>query len=120
MVKEVEHIFFIFYLLFCCFLGLILFLLSLTLSFSSPDFEKISPYECGFQPFQNSRFPFNVKYFKVALLFVVFDLEVIFLLPWVSNIQELGLWGNSYVMFFLSFLILGYFVEWCQGIFEWV
>ena len=89
------------------------------LIFSNYDIEKISAYECGFNPFFETRTPFDVKYYIVALLFIIFDLEVIFLFPWISVLKFLGFLGYFSVLIFLVILILGFFYEWLKGALDW-
>lgn len=84
-----------------------------------PDAEKYSPYECGFEPFQNARMKFDVKYYLVAILFIVFDLEVAFLFPWAVVLNKIG-WAGFYAgLIFLAILTIGFFYEWKKGALEW-
>ena len=84
-----------------------------------PDKEKSSPYECGFEPFQDSRLEFDVRFYLVAILFIIFDLEIMFLFPWaitLGKIGELGFWS---MMIFLGLLTVGFIYEWKKGALEW-
>ena len=85
----------------------------------NPDPEKLSAYECGFEPFNNSRIEFDVRFYLVAILFIIFDLEIAFLFPWaisLSNIGNLGFWS---MMIFLVILAVGFIYEWKKGALEW-
>ena len=84
-----------------------------------PTSEKISPYECGFEPFSSSRIRFDVRFYLVAILFIIFDLEVVFLFPWAVSLGEIGILGFWSMMFFLSVLTIGFIYEWKKGALEW-
>ncbi|WP_308447377.1 NADH-quinone oxidoreductase subunit A [Parachitinimonas caeni] len=86
-----------------------------------PDPEKLSPYECGFEAFEDARMQFDVRYYLVAILFILFDLEVAFLLPWAAVLKsgEIGFVGFLSMMFFLAILIVGFAYEWAKGALEW-
>lgn len=84
-----------------------------------PDKEKRSPYECGFEPFEDARMQFDVRYYLVAILFILFDLEVAFLVPWALVLKELGLFGFFSMMIFLTILVVGFIYEWKKGALEW-
>ena len=84
-----------------------------------PDPEKLSPYECGFEPFEDARMKFDVRYYLVAILFILFDLEIAFLFPWAVVINEIGLGGFFAMMLFLAILIVGFIYEWMRGALEW-
>ena len=89
------------------------------LSPKKPDPEKLSAYECGFEPFNDSRMEFDVRFYLVAILFIIFDLEIAFLFPWaisLSNIGNLGFWS---MMIFLVILAVGFIYEWKKGALEW-
>ena len=85
----------------------------------SPDPEKNSPYECGFEAFEDARMKFDVRYYLVAILFILFDLEIAFLFPWASVINEIGLFGYVSMMLFLGILVVGFVYEWMKGALEW-
>lgn len=84
-----------------------------------PDNEKDSPYECGFEPFQDSRMKFDVRYYLVAILFIIFDLEIAFLFPWAVSLHDLGVFGFFAMMIFLAILVVGFIYEWKKGALEW-
>jgi len=84
-----------------------------------PDAEKRSPYECGFEPFDDARMQFDVRYYLIAILFILFDLEVAFLVPWALVLKELGLFGFISMMIFLAILVAGFVYEWKKGALEW-
>jgi NADH-quinone oxidoreductase subunit A len=84
-----------------------------------PDTEKLSPYECGFNPFEDARGRFDVRYYLVAILFIIFDLEVAFLFPWAVSLSNIGMFGFWSMMFFLVILTIGFVYEWRKGALEW-
>jgi NADH-quinone oxidoreductase subunit A len=84
-----------------------------------PDTEKLSPYECGFDPFEDTRGRFDVRYYLVAILFIIFDLEVAFLFPWAVSLGNIGMFGFWSMMFFLAILTIGFIYEWKKGALEW-
>ena len=84
-----------------------------------PDSEKLSPYECGFEAFEDARMKFDVRYYLVAILFILFDLEIAFLFPWAVVLQEIGLFGFVPMMIFLAILVVGFIYEWKKGALEW-
>lgn len=84
-----------------------------------PDAQKNSPYECGFEAFEDARMKFDVRYYLVAILFILFDLEIAFLFPWAVVIQEIGLAGFWAMMLFLFVLVVGFIYEWKKGALEW-
>ena len=84
-----------------------------------PDPEKLSPYECGFEAFEDARMKFDVRYYLVAILFILFDLEIAFLFPWASVINEIGFAGFLSMMVFLAILTVGFVYEWMKGALEW-
>ncbi|MCX7186598.1 MAG: NADH-quinone oxidoreductase subunit A [Methylophilaceae bacterium] len=84
-----------------------------------PDAAKNSPYECGFEAFEDARMKFDVRYYLVAILFILFDLEIAFLFPWAVVIQDIGLSGFIAMMFFLGVLVIGFIYEWMKGALEW-
>jgi len=85
----------------------------------SPDAEKLSPYECGFEAFEDARMKFDVRYYLVAILFILFDLEIAFLFPWAIVLQEIGWFGFTSMMIFLGILVVGFIYEWKKGALEW-
>jgi NADH-quinone oxidoreductase subunit A len=84
-----------------------------------PDPEKLSPYECGFEAFEDARMKFDVRYYLVAILFILFDLEIAFLFPWAIVINDIGLAGFLAMMLFLAILTVGFVYEWMKGALEW-
>ena len=86
---------------------------------SRPDPEKLSPYECGFEAFEDARMKFDVRYYLVAILFILFDLEIAFLFPWAAVINEIGFAGFLSMMVFLAILTVGFIYEWMKGALEW-
>ena len=86
---------------------------------SRPDSEKLSPYECGFEAFEDARMKFDVRYYLVAILFILFDLEIAFLFPWAVVINDIGLPGFLAMMLFLGILVVGFVYEWMKGALEW-
>jgi NADH-quinone oxidoreductase subunit A len=89
------------------------------LGFQKPDTAKNSPYECGFEAFEDARMKFDVRYYLVAILFILFDLEIAFLFPWASVVNEIGLAGYLSMMLFLAILTVGFIYEWMKGALEW-
>jgi NADH-quinone oxidoreductase subunit A len=104
-------------------LGLILGGVAIVLGFAlgpqRPDPEKASPYECGFEAFEDSRMKFDVRYYLVAILFIIFDLEIAFLFPWAVALEEIGIFGLLSMALFLVILIVGFIYEWMNGALEW-
>ena len=86
---------------------------------SNPDPEKLSAYECGFEAFDNSRIEFDVRFYLVAILFIIFDLEIAFLFPWAISLGNIGLLGFSSMMIFLFILTIGFIYEWKKGALDW-
>ena len=84
-----------------------------------PDVEKNSPYECGFEPFEDARQKFDVRFYLVAILFIIFDLEVAFLFPWAVSLGQIGVFGFWSMMVFLGVLTVGFVYEWKMGALEW-
>ena len=84
-----------------------------------PDAEKNSPYECGFEAFEDARMKFDVRYYLVAILFILFDLEIAFLFPWAAVINDIGFAGFISMMVFLAILTVGFVYEWMKGALEW-
>ncbi len=84
-----------------------------------PDSAKLSPYECGFEAFEDSRMKFDVRYYLVAILFIIFDLEIAFLFPWAVVLEEVGMFGFVAMMLFLGILVVGFIYEWRKGALEW-
>ena len=85
----------------------------------NPDSEKLSPYECGFEAFEDARMKFDVRYYLVAILFILFDLEIAFLFPWAIVLQDLGWFGLNAMLVFLGILVVGFVYEWKKGALDW-
>jgi NADH-quinone oxidoreductase subunit A len=84
-----------------------------------PDSEKLSPYECGFEAFEDARMKFDVRYYLIAILFILFDLEIAFLFPWAIVLKDIGLFGFVAMAIFLGILVVGFIYEWMKGALEW-
>jgi NADH-quinone oxidoreductase subunit A len=84
-----------------------------------PDSEKLSPYECGFEAFEDARMRFDVRYYLVAILFILFDLEIAFLFPWAVVLRHIGLFGFLAMLVFLAVLVVGFVYEWKKGALDW-
>ena len=84
-----------------------------------PDAAKLSPYECGFEAFEDARMKFDVRYYLVAILFILFDLEVAFLVPWAVAMRDIGMLGFWAMMIFLTILVIGLVFEWKKGALDW-
>ena len=89
------------------------------LSPTRPDAEKNSPYECGFEAFEDARMQFDVRYYLVAILFIIFDLEIAFLFPWAVVLEDIGMVGFWAMMVFLALLTIGFIYEWKKGALNW-
>ena len=92
---------------------------NLILSTKHPDPEKLSAYECGFEPFEDSRMKFDVRFYLVAILFIIFDLEIAFLFPWAISLGAIGGLGFTSMMIFLFILTVGFIYEWKKGALDW-
>jgi len=103
----------------CLFISLVLFLISFIFIYQNPNFEKSSVYECGFNPFSDSRGKFEIKYYIVAILFMIFDLEIVFLFPWVLVINSVYIFGFFVMLFFLYVLLIGFVYELVLGALDW-
>ena len=100
-------------------IGVIPLVLGRVLAPNRPDEAKLSPYECGFEAFEDARMKFDVRYYLVAILFILFDLEIAFLFPWAIVLTEIGMFGFVSMMIFLSILTVGFIYEWKKGALEW-
>ena len=99
--------------------GVVPLILGKLLAPNRPDPEKLSPYECGFEAFEDARMKFDVRYYLVAILFILFDLEIAFLFPWAAVVNEVGMPGFLSMMLFLAILTVGFVYEWMKGALEW-
>ena len=100
-------------------LGAVLLAVGGVLSPNKPDAKKLSPYECGFEAFEDARMKFDVRYYLVAILFILFDLEIAFLFPWAVVLPDIGFAGYAAMMLFLAILVVGFVYEWKKGALEW-
>jgi NADH-quinone oxidoreductase subunit A len=100
-------------------LSVLLIALSKIFGQSHPDPEKLSPYECGFDAFEDARHKFDIRYYLVAILFIIFDLEIAFLFPWAITLGDIGIFGFWSMILFLSVLTVGFIYEWKKGALEW-
>jgi NADH-quinone oxidoreductase subunit A len=100
-------------------LSLVIVAASFVLARQHPNSEKLSPYECGFEPFEDARVRFDVRYYLVAILFIIFDLEVAFLFPWAASLGDIGVFGFWSMIAFLGVLTVGFAYEWKKGALEW-
>ena len=100
-------------------IGITFLLAAAIIALRNPDVEKVSAYECGFNAFDDARMKFDVRFYLVAILFIIFDLEVAFLFPWAISFSEIGLFGYTSMMIFLFVLTVGFIYEWKKGALEW-
>ena len=100
-------------------IAVIVIVLGYVLGTHRPDSEKLSPYECGFESFEDARMKFDVRYYLVAILFIIFDLEIAFLFPWAIVLDQIGLFGFASMAVFLGILVIGFIYEWKKGALEW-
>ena len=103
----------------CAVIGLALMIAPFLIAVQNPDSEKLSAYECGFAAFDDARMKFDVRFYLVAILFIIFDLEVAFLFPWALAFGDLGWFGFWSLMIFLAILTVGFIYEWKKGALEW-
>ncbi len=100
-------------------LGVLLLVAGFLIGTGGKDDEKLSPYECGFEAFDDSRTQFDVRYYLVAILFIIFDLEIAFLFPWAVSLDVIGTFGLVAMGIFLAVLVVGFIYEWKKGALEW-
>jgi NADH-quinone oxidoreductase subunit A len=100
-------------------LGVVMLVAGNLLSTRSPNAEKDSPYECGFSAYESARIPFDVRFYLVAILFIIFDLETAFFFPWALALRKIGIFGFCAMMVFLGLLVIGFIYEWKKGALEW-
>ena len=103
----------------CIGLGIALMASAFIIAVSKPDPEKSSAYECGFDAFDDARMKFDIRFYLVSILFIIFDLEVAFLFPWAISLKEIGVYGFWSMMIFLAILTVGFAYEWRKGALEW-
>jgi len=99
--------------------GCIMLAMGWMLGPSRPDDQKLSPYECGFESFEDARMKFDIRYYLVAILFIIFDLEIAFLFPWAIVLEQVGWFGFASMSIFLGILVIGFIYEWKKGALEW-
>jgi len=114
-----EYLPVIIFMALCLVIGLALAVAPFLVAYKAPDAEKLSAYECGFNAFDDSRMKFDVRFYLVAILFIIFDLEVAFLFPWAVSFGALGWLGFFSMMLFLGILTVGFIYEWKKGALEW-
>ena len=103
----------------CAFIGLALMVAPFVIAIKNPDPEKVSAYECGFNAFDDARMKFDVRFYLVSILFIIFDLEVAFLFPWAVAFKDVSMVGFWSMMVFLAVLTIGFAYEWKKGAMEW-
>ena len=116
---NLDYIFILIFIVIGAGMAIAMYLLSKILSPSSPDTEKLSAYECGFEAFDDARSKFDVKFYLVSILFIIFDLEIAFLFPWAISLGNIGIIGFSSMMIFLFILTVGFVYEWKKGALDW-
>ena len=100
-------------------MSVMMIMASMIIGRQKPDAEKLSAYECGFEAFEDARVKFDVRFYLVAILFIIFDLEVAFLFPWAVSLGDIGVFGFWSMMLFLGILTIGFIYEWKKGALEW-
>lgn len=103
----------------CIIIAGVLLIMPYIVAYRSPDPEKLSAYECGFNSFDDARMKFDIRFYLVSILFIIFDLEVAFLFPWAVSFGKVGLFGFWSMMVFLGILLIGFIYEWKKGALEW-
>ena len=119
LMYNLDYIFILIFIVIGAGMAIAMYLLSKILSPSSPDTEKLSAYECGFEAFDDARSKFDVKFYLVSILFIIFDLEIAFLFPWAVSLSNIGALGFYSMMFFLFILTIGFIYEWKNGALDW-
>ena len=114
-----DYLSIILFLIIALVLSVAFIVINFILSPKKPDPEKLSAYECGFEPFNDSRMEFDVRFYLVAILFIIFDLEIAFLFPWAVSLGNIGLLGFCSMMIFLFILTVGFIYEWKKGALDW-
>ncbi len=107
------------FLALCLVIGLALLIAPFVVAYKAPDSEKLSAYECGFNAFDDARMKFDIRFYLVSILFIIFDLEVAFLFPWAVSFSAIGWIGFWSMMVFLAVLTIGFIYEWRKGALEW-
>ena len=119
LMYNLDYIFILIFIVIGAGMAIAMYLLSKILSPSSPETEKLSAYECGFEAFDDARSKFDVKFYLVSILFIIFDLEIAFLFPWAVSLSNIGALGFYSMMFFLFILTVGFIYEWKNGALDW-
>lgn len=119
MILLADYIAILIFFILAILLAVIIYGLSYILALQKPDSEKVSPYECGFNPFDDARHKFDVRFYLVAILFIIFDLEVSFLFPWALTLNQQTLFGFWSMFVFLLILTVGFIYEWKKGALDW-
>jgi|TARA_B110000495_G_C22732662_1_gene429925 NADH-quinone oxidoreductase subunit A len=114
-----DYFFILVFIIIAMGMAVAMFLLSKILAPNSPDSEKLSAYECGFEAFDDARSKFDVRFYLVSILFIIFDLEIAFLFPWAVSLKNIGALGFYSMMFFLFILTIGFIYEWKNGALDW-
>lgn len=114
-----EYVVILIFLLFSIVLSFIIVILSYLLAIQNPETEKLSPYECGFEPYEDARNTFEVKFYLIAILFIIFDVETMFLLPWTVSLSQLSVLGFWSMIDFIIELAIGFIYVWYIGALEW-
>ena len=120
MIYFFQYFMLLIFFFFSFLLSIILIFLSYIISFKENNWEKNSSYECGFEPFTDARNAFNIQFYIIGILFIIFDIEISFLLPWAINLGNLGLFSFWIMVLFLFFLIIGFIYEWKKGALNWI
>ena len=115
----IEYLPILIFLIIALVIAIVMMSISFLFGSNNPDNEKLSPYECGFEAFDDARGRFEVRFYLVAMLFIIFDLEVAFLFPWAISLGKIGIFGFWSMMIFLLFLTIGFIYEWKKGALEW-
>ena len=115
----IEYLIVLKYFIFIFVLGLFLLLVSMLLVYQQPDFEKTSSYECGFNPWGDARNKFEVRFYLVSILFIIFDLEITFLFPWIVSLHDMSFVGFYTMVVFIFVLTVGFAYEWIKGALDW-
>lgn len=114
-----DYLFILIFILFSGILGLVMMTLARLIGKSKPNSEKNAPYECGFDAFESAHIPVDVRFYLVAILFIIFDLETAFFFPWAIVLRKISWLGYTSMMVFLAILVVGFIYEWKKGALEW-
>jgi NADH-quinone oxidoreductase subunit A len=115
----IEYVYLLVAVLFSFLIAVLLYLVVVLITYKQYELEKVSAYECGFHPFEDARHKFNVKFYLVSILFIVFDLEITFLFPWAINLRNMDTLGITSMIIFLVVLTIGFVYEWLKGALDW-